>query len=189
MSELDPVSVAIQQIRRVEPGMTMEYIEGQLSDEQHTVLGALKDRRTMTEAAEAAAVNRSTPYDWLKSDPFFIAAYNAWKAEKQTSNDVRLTNIEDVAIDSLAKAIVNDPKLAYKFLKDRGVMDKSRPGATDPGIVYQQLMAEIQAQSPVAGPRALTDLLTQAGLSPQQQRNLLTQTLRAHHPEPGIGAV
>src|SRR5690242_11425449 len=113
MSELDPVSVAIQQIRKVEPGMTLEYIEGQLTDEQHSVLTALRDGKNMTQAVETAAVNRSTPYDWLKSDPFFIAAYNAWKAEKQSSNDLRLTMIEDAAVDSLEKAIANDPKLAY----------------------------------------------------------------------------
>ena len=188
MSELDPVSVAIQQIRRVEPGMTLEYIEGQLDDEQHAVITALRDNKTMTQAVEAAGVNRSTPYDWLKSDPFFIAVYNAWKAQKQTFNDLRLTNIEDVAIDSLEKAITNDPKLAYKFLKDRGVMHKSKTGATDPGIVYQQLLAEIRAQSPVAGPRALTELLTQTGLSPEKHRSLLIETLRTYHPQPAVAA-
>jgi len=95
---------------------------------------------------------------------------------------------EDAAVDTLEKAVANDPKLAYKFLKDRGVMDKPKPGATDPGLVYQQLMAEIQSQSPVSGPRALTDLLSQAGLSAEQQRNLLIQTLRFHNPDKAISA-
>ena len=188
MSELDPVSVAIQQIRRVEPGMTLEYVHAQLDDDQQAVLAALKDKKNMTDAAEASSVPRSNLYHWLKSDPFFIAAYNAWKAEQQASNDLRLTATEDAAVDTLEKAIANDPKLAYKFLKDRGLLHKPKPGATDPGLVYQQLMAEIQSQSPVSGPRALTGLLTQAGLSSEQQRNLLIQTLRSHHPEKGVAA-
>ena len=134
------------------------------------------------------AVNRSAVYRWLESDPFFIAVYNAWKAEQHASNDLRLTSIEDAAVDCLEKAIANDPKLAYKFLKDRGLLRKPKPGATDPGLVYQQPMAEIQRQSPVAGPRALTELVTQAGLSPEQQRNLLIQTLRSHHPKKPVTA-
>jgi len=188
MSELDPVSVAIQQIRRVEPGMTLEYIHAQLDDDQQTVLAALRDEKNMTQAADAAAIKRSTLYYWLSADPFFIAAYNAWKAEKNASSEVRLTIMEDAAVDAIEKAVSNDPKLAYKFLKDRGVMRKSKPGATDPGLVYQQLMAEIQSQSPVAGPRALTELLSQAGLSADQRRKLLVETLHSHHPDKTVAA-
>jgi len=188
MSELDPVSVAIQQIRKVEPGMTLEYIEGQLDDDQHAVLDRLKETKNMTKAAEDAGVNRSAVYRWLESDPFFIAAHNAWLAERDAAADLHLTALEDIALQSLEKALANDPKLAYKFLKDRGVTRKQKRGATDPGLVYQQLTADIAAQSPVTSPRALTELLTQAGLSRDQQRKLLILTLRSPHPQRAVTA-
>src|SRR5690348_1426050 len=99
MSESDPVSVAIQQIRKVEPGMTLEYVHAQLNEDQQSVLAALRDNKTMSQAAESAGLHRTTPYTWLKSDPFFIAAYNAWKAEQHASNDHRLTIMEDAAVE------------------------------------------------------------------------------------------
>ena len=190
MSELDPVTVAIQQIRQVEPGMTKEYIEGQLSDDQHAVLAALKDgKKTLTDAAESAGVSRSTVYRWLESDPFFIASYNAWKAELNASVDVKLSHLTDPAVAALEKALTSgDAKIAYKFLKDRGHLVKQKSGGTDPGLVRQQLAADIQRESPLTGPDALTALLTQAGLSREQQRALLILTLRSHRPARALGA-
>ena len=190
MSELDPVSVAIQQIRPVEPGMTPEFIEEQLDDDQRAVLTALRGKMTLTDAAEGAGVSRSSVYRWKKSDPYFIAAYNAWKLEMREAINVRIAQMMEKAVENLDKAIASgDAKLSYRVLKDKGFLGRQKEGATDPGLVRQQLAAEIQGQSPVASAQSLTDLLSQSGLTPEQQRELLIETLRNHHPRRQIEGV
>ena len=66
-----------------------ELAEG-LPQEQRLALGLMTIGKPIREAAEMAGVNRGTVYRWIKSDPQFRAAYNAWQLEQRESCRVRL---------------------------------------------------------------------------------------------------
>jgi hypothetical protein len=63
------------------PGMLPET----LSPAQGQALTALLAGRTMTSAAQAAGVNRTTVWRWLNEDPDFIAFYNSARVEMADS--------------------------------------------------------------------------------------------------------
>jgi hypothetical protein len=184
MSELDPVSVAVRQIREVQPGTPLDNVRLELSGEQLAVLEGMIAGMSIKDAAYAAAVGRSTVFRWLAVDPYFKAAVNAWKTELRESAIARLSNMVDMAVTNIEKALgTGDAKLSYSFLKDLGFLSKQKEGATDPALVRQQIAADLQGQSPLADAEALTNLLTHAGLSRAQQRRLLIQALRPLRPE------
>ena len=178
MSESDPVSVAVQQIREVQPGVRLDSLVQQLDADQLAVYEEVIAGSTYKDASEATGVGRSTIFYWLRVDPYFKAAINAWKAEQNEAANARLTRMTDKAVSNVEKALDSgDAKLSYHFLKDRGLLAKQKEGAVDPAVVRQQIIAEFVAQSAIAGGRALTTLLTEAGLSHDQQRHLLTEAL------------
>ena len=180
MSDQDPVSVAVQQIRHVDPGVTPDMIQYKLDGDQHSVLTGLLQNKNMTDAAKAANIPRSVVYRWLKCDPYFVAAVNAVKGEQREASMSRLSQLTDTAVESVEKALSGDPKLAYKFLKDTGCLKKKKHGPIDPALVRQQLTADLKSDSTLPTSQALTQLLAQAGLSTEQQRGLLIETLRSH---------
>ena len=179
MSESDPVSVAVQQIREVQPGVRLDSLVEKLDVDQVAVYQAVVGGMTYKDAAESAGVGRSTIFYWLRSDPYFKAAINAWKAEQNEAANARLSKMTDKAVNNVEKALDNgDAKVSYQFLKDRGLLAKQKEGAVDPAVVRQQIIAEFAGQSALAGGRALINLLTAAGLSRDQQRHVLSEALR-----------
>jgi len=148
------------------------------------VLEALMAGRSIKDAAFVAEVGRTTVFRWLKFDPYFKAVYEAWKQEHRESANGRISNMIDCAVSNVAKALdTGDAIISYQFLKDLGLLKRAKEPATEPGLVRQQIAADLHEQSPLSDPQALANLLTQAGLSPEQQRRLFIQALRPLRPE------
>ena len=178
MSESDPVSVAVQQIREVQPGVRLDSLVEKLDVDQVAVYEAIVGGSTYKDAAETTGVGRSRIFYWLRVDPYFKAAINAWKAEQNESANARLSKLTDKAVNNVEKALDSgDVKVSYNFLKDRGLLGKQKEGAVDPAVVRQQIITELVGPSALAGGRALINLLAEAGLSADQQRHLLTEAL------------
>jgi hypothetical protein len=189
MSELDPVSVAVQQIRPAEPGTSLDYVLGQLSEDQVTALEEIKARKTIKAAAETIGVDRSTVFRWIARDPYFKAAYHAWKQEVRESARAQIAGLLDMAVSNIEKALASgDAGISYKILKDQGFLVKEKDLATDPALVRQQIALELAQQSPLGSARTLTALLAQSGLSRSQQKLLLMQALRPLETEPPAAA-
>jgi hypothetical protein len=82
------------------------------------------------------ASGRATVYRWLKSDPAFAAAYNAWQAEAVETTRARLLALADAAVTTVAGALAKgDARTALTVLQRQGLLAPPTPGPTDPSMV------------------------------------------------------
>src|SRR6185312_3679193 len=76
-----------------------------LSDKQRAAFESLRGGSSFAIAAERAGVGRVTVYRWVKADPNFRAAYNAWRQEMAESAQTRLLKLADKAVDCVEEAL------------------------------------------------------------------------------------
>ena len=109
-----------------------------LTPEQRTAIEWMTAGETALAAATAAGVNRTTVYRWMKSDPQFQAAYNAWQNDVLATAKARLVAATDVAVTAVVNGMARgDAKTALTLLKQLGLLRPSRPGHTDPDRVAE----------------------------------------------------
>jgi hypothetical protein len=148
MSDVDRVEVAVNQIRQVPEGLSLEDVVLELDSTQQAALEALIATGMQKDAAEAAGVHPNTVGRWMKTDPFFRAAYNAWLQEMRESGRARLFRLTARAISNVEKALEEgDRKLSYQVLKDLGYLEKQKDVSTDPNLVQVQLESECRQQA------------------------------------------
>ncbi len=95
-------------------------------------LAALLEGQNMTDAAQAADVDRSTLYRWL-DEPAFAAELNKGKRELQDALHSRLLSLGERAVGVVQEALDGgDAKTALAVLKGLGLLDGGVPiGPTD----------------------------------------------------------
>jgi hypothetical protein len=121
-----------------------------LSPEQHTAIEKMLSGHTLAASATAAGVTRMTLYRWLHHDSKFQAAYSAWQLDAITGARTKLLAMTDTAVNTVGRAVKNDAKLAMAVLKAVGVLDRPRPGSTDPEEVEKLMeIARLQKQNKV----------------------------------------
>ena len=99
-----------------------------LSPGQRKAIERLTSGSTAVEAATAAGVGRSTIYRWMKEDPAFIAAYNAWQRDLLATARGKMLALTDVALVALGKALgQGDGKLALRVLEKMGIAERPTP--------------------------------------------------------------
>jgi hypothetical protein len=178
----DPVAVAVKSIKPVPEGLTFEQLMAELSVGQHHAFDALCEGESQEAAAQRAGVKRLTIYRWMHFNPFFRAAYNIWQKQSAESVRGRLLKVADGALATVAKAVAEgDRKLSYNMLKDLGLLETIKDVPTEPGVIRQQMELECRQQSRKVTAQALKELFEEAGLSPRQQRQLVSELVE---PEP-----
>ena len=121
-------------------GAALVNLPEQLSVAQHAAIAAITGGNSITDAAAAAGVSRVTVYSWIRHDPVFRAAYNAWRQELQESARSRLLKTLDQAVTVIAKAVDNgDTRTAVTVLTKFGVMAPVRPGPADPTLAADEI--------------------------------------------------
>ena len=106
---------------------------------QEIALQQLVSGNSILQAAQAARVDRRTVYRWIRSDPHFAAAYNAWQHEMLASGRTRLLAMTDLALDTVQSAMLQgDARVAVQVAKATGAMDIPKPGTTEPGRFYRR---------------------------------------------------
>jgi hypothetical protein len=111
-----------------------------LSEQQIRALLSLQSSRNFTLAAKHAGVTRKTVHHWMKFDPHFQAAYNAWKLEGVASGRARIYGTIDGAVDTLTFAAENgDVRAAETVLKATGVLGDQQVGATSSRAAMQEI--------------------------------------------------
>jgi hypothetical protein len=146
----------------------------ELGSAQQMALAALRSGQSFARAAEGAGVHRATVFRWVKSDPRFAAAYNAWKGELAASAQVRLLKLADKAVDVVEKALEKgNEKVAMKMLRHLAVLRRPRVGTTD----AEALAVEIdlrERQRDLGHAQGMAKfILDKAGFTPADQRKYL----------------
>lgn len=114
-----------------------------LSDEQQRALGLITQGTSIADAGQQLGIHRGTIYRWLKADPYFRAAYNAWQLEQQESCRAALLKAAEKAVARVIEAIPIDQNLAWRVIKELGIL--SRPGnplPVDPARVEMEIALE-----------------------------------------------
>lgn len=147
-----------------------------LSDKQRAAFESLRAGSSFAVAAERAGAGRVTVYRWVKSDPNFRAAYNAWRQEQAESAQARLLGLADKAVDCVENALkCNDYGTAVTVLSKIGIMRRSAHESIDPQVVRMQQELEQQRELYQAAVGLIKHLLGKAGLTPQQQIEYIRQ--------------
>jgi hypothetical protein len=180
------MSVPLSEIRQVEgigetqktglmsaPSSEIRRVEG-MGETQKTAFEALRAGKAFGEAALAAGVARATVYRWLRTDPYFRAAYNAWQQELVASARARLLKLTDQAVSVVEHSLGrNDKQVAMGVLKSMGAMRGPGRGTTDPEVLALKMELEQKQQQYRAALGLMKHLLTKMGLSPAQQRDYI----------------
>ncbi|MDB5331743.1 MAG: hypothetical protein JWP03_2894 [Phycisphaerales bacterium] len=89
---------------------------------QNRAMIAIMEGATMSEAAKAAGVDRSTLYRWRTTDPSFRRSLIAWRVEQVDAAYDRLATLAGKATAAIDKAIEKgDARLAFRVLEKIGV--------------------------------------------------------------------
>ena len=113
-----------------------------LTPSQEAALQALLIGNTVTAAAQASGVDRTTVHRWLKSDPEFRAAYNRKRMEMRQAQESKLLAIADLAIDTLDSAVrAGDVRAAIAVAKGLGLLTGTSPriGEDDPDAIRRRM--------------------------------------------------
>jgi hypothetical protein len=105
----------------------------QLTATQERALRELAAGQNISGAARLAGVDRRTVYRWMRADPNFASAYNAWKNEIVASGRARVLALTDLAIDTVKSAMLQgNARVAVQVAKATGAMQTPRPAPTNP---------------------------------------------------------
>lgn len=90
-------------------------------------MGALLSGSSVTEAAHAAGVDRTTVHRWLRDDPVFQAAYNGARRALQRELALRLEQMA-AAAERVSEAIqAGDIRASLAVLRGLGLLAGDRP--------------------------------------------------------------
>lgn len=148
-------------------------IEG-LTGAQETALAALRAGGTFVRAAEEAGVSRVTVYRWVRDDPHFQAAYNAWQQEAAESARARLVKLADKAVDVVERALGrNDEKVALKVLRGVGVLRKGRKESTNAEVLGLKIKVRDGRELQRAERGMLHHLMKKMGMPARERKRVL----------------
>ena len=118
----------------------------ELPDEQQAALTALLSGQTVTAAAAAVGVARTTLHRWLREDEAFAAAYNGRRAELRDAAHARLLGLADKALAALERALdEGDTRAAAAVLRGLGLLSGAPlaiGGDTPEGVRRDRALAE-----------------------------------------------
>lgn len=108
------------------------------SPSQRKALAAFAAGKTVSRAAEAAGVDRSSVYRWLRGEPSFIAEVNRIREERVTSIQSKLREMSETAVEVLHKILLDEKapasvrfKIALAVLDGVGGIHAESIGGTD----------------------------------------------------------
>jgi hypothetical protein len=157
-----------------EAEVSLDQRDGGLSSAQELALAALRGGGTFVRAAEQAQVSRMTLYRWLRGNPQFRAAFNAWQEEAVESARTRLIKLADQAVDVVEQALRrSDEKVAVKLLGSVGALRKRRGESIDPNVLELQMQLREKQELRQAEMAMLDHLMEKAGMGAERRKQVL----------------
>lgn len=120
-----------------------------LDPSQLTVLEALLSGRTITDAAAAVGVSRTTVHRWLKDDYLFRAEVNAARHALRQTSLARLDALCERSIEVLKGALdqASDTRIALEVLKGCGILGGDRTvGTLDAELLEAESRSETEGR-------------------------------------------
>ena len=129
-----------------------------LSPSQLVVLDSLVSGNTVTAAAKAGTVDRSTVHRWFRNDFLFQAAFNAARHDIIREVESRLLSVATAATETINSAVKGgDIQAALSVLKGLGIFGSRLPlGLEDPREIEE-------SEKAAADSRASTRLMQRLG--------------------------
>ena len=143
---------------------TLSLVEAQaleLSPSQRIAIRMMLSGESLAMCASAAGVTRMTLYRWLNHDAQFQAAYNAWQHDAIVGAQTKLLALADRAVNTVAGAVQNNPRLAFQLLKSMGMVSAPTPGSTDPEEIQQEMEIERREGDARRGKRLMEATLSE----------------------------
>jgi hypothetical protein len=133
-----------------------------LSAQQDQALEYLLTGSTVTAAAAAAGVDRSTVHRWLRADVRFATQYERRRRELVEATEARLLMLADRAVGVVEQALADgDSRAALSVLKGLGLLAGTPPtlGPDDPATwerarrkeAHDAMMQDIMTSMPLSG--------------------------------------
>ena len=111
--------------------------DSKLSAKQISVINTLIAGSSVTDAAKAAGVDRSTVHRWFNSDAQFVAEHNQQRSELVQAQREKLRSLSDKALELIEK-LLNDGEASGSLrlraalaILDRQGLEGSVIGSTD----------------------------------------------------------
>jgi hypothetical protein len=161
------------------PRKLLRRLSGSLSDEQQRALGLVTQGVSIREAGKQLGMHRGTIYRWLKTDPHFRAAYNAWQLEQQESCRAALMKAAEEAVTKVIENLRYDPRLAWQVIKELGIVSRAKPLAVDPTRVEMEIALEDHEEESVLLRRIEKEVDKEPDL--MSPRGNLARLLRLQH--------
>ena len=119
-----------------------------LTAQQERVLEGLLAGDTVTAAAKAAKVDRSTVHRWLRESMKFQAAYNQGRQELQAATRSRLLRLTGQAVETVEHAVANgDVRTSFRLLERLGLLTPPVIGSDDVEDLEVQRMRQESARA------------------------------------------
>jgi transposase len=148
-----------------------------LTDDQQRALGLITEGTAIREVGQQLGIHRGTIYRWLKSDPYFRAAYNAWQLEQQESCRAALMKAAEMAVAKVIENFRYNPTLAWQVIKELGILSRPKSLSVDPKHVEMEIAVERHEEETVLLQRIEREM-TGDLISP---RGDLSRLLRIRH--------
>ncbi|HEY2588260.1 MAG TPA: helix-turn-helix domain-containing protein [Tepidisphaeraceae bacterium] len=113
-----------------------------LTDRQQRALALIGEGTSIKQISETVGVDRGTIYRWMRTDPHFRAAYNAWQLEQRESCRAALLKCAEKAVARINRMVDMDENLAWKLVKELGLLGKGQPMHTDAKQVEREIAIE-----------------------------------------------
>jgi len=133
---------ALVERHRAMVSSTLQKLAEPLSAEQYKALALLTEGEPIREAAKKAGVGKTTLYRWMKEDPQFRAAYNAWDLEQHEMDRITLQRCGADAVARIRQRVQSDEKLAFAVAKELGSFKPQKYQATDPRHARYEMALE-----------------------------------------------
>lgn len=118
------------------------HILGAITDVQRRALNLIAEGQSISEIAATVGVNRGTIHRWIRADPYFRAAYNAWQLEQRDACQAALLKCARDAVKRIERMVNIDEHVALKVVKELGLFRTSQALHTDPDRVAREIETE-----------------------------------------------
>ena len=111
-----------------------------ITPQQERAIGLMASGKTATDAAAGVGVSRATLYRWMRDDPAFVAAWNAWQGDQRQATRAQLLGLSGEAVAAVRGAMQKgDGRLGLAMLKAMGLLAEQAVGSEDAELVGKQL--------------------------------------------------